>query len=198
MTAARVAAQESHLALSPGDPTNGWRAAVRPVNLLSDSALIRPLLSGLPLRFHFHVELWHDRFLLDDLVRSATWSLILYHEPLSGEYNLTRSWDPGHDEWFATLDAAASALQRWYLAPIEGPALGGDSYYYDAHLEVEILSLGDLDELEHWLRGEVADDDNVGTAMGRGFKRLFIRLIGLSARKYEARTKLFQPQSGEP
>lgn len=194
MAVSTAAAQDPHLSLSPGDRENGWQATVRPENLLSDSALIRPLLSGLPLRFHFQVELWHDEFLFDDLVDRASWSLILYQEPLSGEYNLSRSWDPGHDEWFATLDAAAQALESVYLTPIDPPQRNTGRYYYDARLEVEILSLGDLDELEHWLRGEVADDDNVGTALGRGFKRLFIRLIGLSARKYEARTDLFEPR----
>jgi hypothetical protein len=59
---------------------------------------------------------------------------------------------------------------------------------------VEILSLGDLDELERWLRGEVVDDNtSVGSAFTRGLKRLFIRLIGLSARKFEARTDAFRP-----
>ncbi len=84
-------------------------------------------------------------------------------------------------------------MQRWYAAPIDGPEPGTGRYYYEARLEVEILSLGDLDELEHWLRGEVAEEDDVGSAFGRGLKRLFIRLIGLSARQYQARTDLFRP-----
>lgn len=124
----------------------------------------------------------------------SSWSVFLYQEPLSGDYSLTRSWEPERDEWFPTLAAAARALERWYLAPIPGPEPFSGRYYYEARLEVEILSLGDLDELEHWLRGEVEDEGDVGGAVARGFKRLFIRLIGLSARKYEARTDLFQPR----
>lgn len=189
-----AAAQEPRLSLSPGTPENGWRAAVRPVGLFSDSALIRPLLSGLPLRFHFQLELWSDRFLTDGLVDRAAWSLILYQEPLSGDYNLTRSWDPDADEWFATIEAAAQAVERWYVSPITGPNPRSGTYYYEARLEVEILSLGDLDELEHWLRGEVSEEGDIGSAVGRGLKRLFIRLIGLSARRYRARTDLFRPQ----
>ncbi|MGD8697870.1 MAG: hypothetical protein PVJ43_01185 [Gemmatimonadales bacterium] len=194
-----VAAQQPHLSLSPGNVENGWRATVQPVALLSDSALIRPLLSGLPLRFYFQLELWHDRLLADGLVAQSTWSLILFQEPLSGEFNLARSWDPEHDEWFATLAAAAQALERVYLSPLPGPEPNSGNYYYDARLEVEVLSLGDLDELQHWLQGEVGGqdsdvDNSVAGAVGRGLKRLFIRLIGLSARKYEARTELFQPR----
>jgi hypothetical protein len=194
-----VAAQQAHLSLSPGNAENGWRATVQPVALLADSALIRPLLSGLPLRFHFELELWHDKFLADGLVARSTWSIILFQEPLSGEFNLTRSWDPEHDEWFATVAAAAQALERVYLSPLPGPEPNTGNYYYEARLEVEVLSLGDLDELQHWLRGEVsAEDSDVGDdaarILGRGLKRLFIRLIGLSARKYEARTELFRPR----
>ncbi len=192
--AAPAAAQETFLSLSPGNAANGWRAAVRPVGLFADSALVRPLLSGLPLRFHFQVELWHDQFLADGLVSRSSWSLFLYQEPLSGNYSLTRSWDPGRDVWFPNLNAATRALEVWYLAPMQGPQPNSGRYYYDARLEIEILSLGDLDELERWLRGDVGDDGaNVGNVLGRGLKRLFIRLIGLSARRYQARTELFRP-----
>lgn len=179
-------------------PANGWRPAVRPVGLLSDSALIRPLISGLPLRFHFRVELWHDEFIADGLVDRLTWSLVLYQEPLSSEYRMSYSWDPEAQEFFTSLEAAAVALERWYLAPLRAPEPGSGRYYYEAQLEVEILSLGDLDELEHWLRGEVGTQEpesggGLAGLLGRGFKRLFIRLIGLSARKFEARSESFRP-----
>ena len=51
--------------------------------------------------------------------------------------------------------------------------------------------------LREEVRGEVSNEEVTGSglfgALGRGFKRLFIRLIGLSARKYEARTDSFRP-----
>ncbi|HSG80654.1 MAG TPA: hypothetical protein VLC48_00270 [Gemmatimonadota bacterium] len=195
--AAPASAQGPHLSVSPGNSDNGWRAAVRPVGLLSDSALIRPLLSGLPLRFHFQLELWNDRFLADGLVNRTTWSLILYQEPLSAEYRLTYSWVPDAEDWFISLEAVTAALERWYQTALPGPEPGSGTYYYEAKLEVEILSLGDLDELEDWLRGEVTTGEVSGGglfgALGRGAKRLFIRLIGLSARKFESRTDTFRP-----
>ncbi len=167
---------------------------MRPVGLFADSALIRPLLSGLPLRFYFQLELWHDKFLADNLVDRSAWSLILYQEPLSGDYGLTFSWDLDTVEWFVSLEAAARKIEAWYQAPIDTPEPNSGNYYYDASLEIEILSLGDLDELERWLRGDVGGDaSNIGSVFGRGLKRLFIRVIGLSARRYEARTELFAP-----
>ncbi|HEU0051954.1 MAG TPA: hypothetical protein VFQ39_02210, partial [Longimicrobium sp.] len=68
-------------------------------------------------------------------------------------------------------------------------------YYYLARLEVETLSLSDLEELRRWLRGEarpaVAGEKPVGRAVERGLKRFFVRLLGLPARRYEARTHVF-------
>ncbi len=161
---------------------------------MKDSALIKPLISGLPLRFHFQLELWHDKFLADGLVDRVSWSLLLYQEPLSEQYSLNRSWDPDRDEWFETLEGAAAAIERWYLSPLPGPDPGSGTYYYEGRLEVEVLSLGDLEELEHWLKGEVEEEDgDLGGAVGRGLKRLFIRLIGMAARKFEARTQRFRP-----
>jgi hypothetical protein len=130
-------------------------------------------------------------------VHRATWSLILYQEPLSDEYRMTYSWAPEAEDWFITLEAASAALERWWNTVLPGPEPGSGSYYYEAKLEVEILSLGDLDELEHWLRGEVTGEEITGGgvfgALGRGLKRLFIRMIGLSARNYESRTESFRP-----
>lgn len=167
---------------------------MRPVDIFADSTFIRPLLSGLSLRLRFQIELWNDRFLADGLVHRSGWSLILFQEPLSGQFNLTRSWDPDNDEWLATLDEVTAALERWYQAPRTGPKPGSGTYYYEARLEVEVLSLGDLEELEHWLKGEVAaEDTDVGSALGRGIKRLFIRVIGLASRTFQARTEPFHP-----
>jgi hypothetical protein len=90
--------------------------------------------------------------------------------------------------------SVAQALESWYRSPFAGPTPGSGRYYYEARLEIEILSLGDLDELEHWLRGDVVGErSGVGSAFTRGLKRLFIRLIGLSARKLGARTDVFRP-----
>jgi hypothetical protein len=192
--AAPAAAQRPSLSLETGSPGNGWRALVRPLNLFTDSVLVRPLLSGLPLRFHFQLELWHDKFLADGLVDRSSWSIILYQEPLSGEFNLTRSWDPQRDEWYSDLRSATQTLQSWYQSPFPGPTPGTGRFYYEARLEIEILSLGDLDELEDWLRGDVVGErSGVGSAFTRGFKRLFIRLIGLSARKIGVRSEPFRP-----
>ena len=69
-------------------------------------------------------------------------------------------------------------------------------YYYTATLELETLSLSDLEELERWLQGElqpaVTGDRSIPGAVGQGAKRLMIRLLGLPARRLEGRSGKFE------
>ena len=64
-------------------------------------------------------------------------------------------------------------------------------------LDVETLSLSDLDEVERWLRGElkpaVRGQKNPGTAVTRGIRTLVVRLLGGEKRHYEARSGTFKP-----
>jgi len=63
-------------------------------------------------------------------------------------------------------------------------------------LEVEVLSMSDLDEIDRWLRGElrpaVRGKRNPGTALGRGLSRLATRLLGGENRRYEQRSPMFR------
>ena len=180
--------------VSEGSAENGWRAAVRPVGVLADSALVRAVHAGFPLRYRFTLELWRDRF-VDALAGRTTWSVVLAHEPLSGRYRLHRSWEEGRAHWFAELDSARAAIEVWYLTPLPPPEPGSGAYYYDARLEIEAITVSDLEELERWLRGEIGPTASGGVpgAVARGVRSLFIRLAGLGTRRYEARTRTFRP-----
>jgi hypothetical protein len=67
--------------------------------------------------------------------------------------------------------------------------------YFIGVLDVESLSLTDLDEVERWLRGElqpaVRGDGNPGTALGRGIRQVFVRLLGAERRNLQARSRTF-------
>ena len=69
--------------------------------------------------------------------------------------------------------------------------------YYHAVLEIEKLSLSDLDELNAWLSGELRPatrgQRNPGTALARGFQTLMLRMLGGENPRYEARSKTFVP-----
>lgn len=166
------------------------RLTVGPV--LDDGALADAVRSGLPLRMRFRVELWRDRF-FDELVDHADWSLILAYEPLDGRFLVARPDVEIVDE-YSSYEAARAALEAEY-APGLRPGRRG-RFYYLASLEIETLSLSDLEELGQWLRGELAPAvsgrRSVAGAVGTGLRRLLIRVLDLPARRYHARSGYFE------
>lgn len=169
--------------------TPGGAPAVAVGGVLADEALEEAARSGLPLRMRFRVELWRDE-LFDDLVQQDAWTAVLAYEPLE------RRFLAGTDSLaaFADYGPARAALERVYL-PALTPVRPG-RYYYLAFLEIETLSLSDLDELEQWLRGElepaVRGRRSVPGALGSGLKRVLIRVLDLPARRYQARSAPFR------
>lgn len=159
--------------------------------VLQDDALEHAARSGLPLRLRFRIELWRDQ-LFDRLVGDVSWDAVLAFEPL-GRHFLAGETSGDSLAAYATYDQARRALEQAY-DPHLVPTRPG-RYYYIAFLEVETLSLSDLDELQRWLRGQlgpaVQGQRSVPGAMGTGLKRLLIRMLDLPARRYEARSGRF-------
>jgi hypothetical protein len=60
---------------------------------------------------------------------------------------------------------------------------------------VEALSVGDLDEVNLWLRGDVRGNRNPGSAIGRGLRALATRLLGGQRRSYSEQSPTFRPTS---
>lgn len=183
--AAAIAQAPLVVTVQDGTPT----VVVGPV--LADEALMEAADSGLPLRLRFRIELWRDEF-FDDLVRQVEWARLVVYEPL--ERNYLAGAPGGSLESAVSYSAARQLLERDYQPRLR-PQQGG-RYYYLASLEVETLSLSDLDELEQWLRGEVGPAvrgrGSVPGAVGAGLKRLLIRVLDLPARRYEVRSEHFR------
>ena len=97
-------------------------------------------------------------------------------------------------EYVGVADAE-NAVEGPYKTSISLPRKGVRGYY-NLLLDVETLSLSDLDEVNRWLRGElkpaVSGKKNPGTAIGRGVQTLIVRLLGGEKRHYEARTGTFR------
>lgn len=187
---APAAAQgRTQLSVSVAGPREGWQPVVRMEGLLRDAALRDALHSGLPLRLHLRVELWRDA-LVDRLVEVQSTEMALSYDPLERSYLFETARAP---QRFASLADAESAIGTLLAVPLR-PA-GRGRYYYLALLEVETLSLSDLEELRRWLRGDarqaLAGRSSVGRALERGVRRALVRVVGLSARRYEARTPSF-------
>jgi hypothetical protein len=175
------------------DAANGHRPVIRVGPVLADGELERAATSGLPLRVRVRVELWKDR-LFDQLVDSTSWSTVIVHEPIGDQF-FVRSLPASRGSRRASSYASArQAVESEYLLSMRPPGEG--RYYYTVSLQIETLSVSDLEELERWLQGElqpaVSGQRSVPGAIGQGAKRLMLRILDLPERRYEARTGRFR------
>jgi hypothetical protein len=157
--------------------------------------------NGFPMRLHYRVELWAARRLFDNMLTSAEWDVIVRYDALNEQYRIfrvdssragTRNRTLGV---FKNIVDAATEVERPMRVPLTASSQTGRQYYR-AVLNVATLSNNDLDEMERWLRGElrpaVRGERNPGTAIGRGVRRVLVRLLG-EVRNLEARTPAFSP-----
>jgi hypothetical protein len=188
---APAAAQEGGgFAVRVGTAAEGWRALLQVPALLDDRGLADALGSGLPLRFRLRIELW-EKGLFDRLADAQEISLALLQDPL--DRSLTLETERSSRRYATAVDAQAAV--RAALRPSVRPRREG-RFYYLASLEVETLSLSDLEELERWLQGElqpaVSGQRPVPAAIGQGARRLLLRLLDLPQRRIDARSDRFQ------
>lgn len=180
------------VSVTPGTGTP--RVLLGPV--LESEGVRSSLEAGLPVRVRVVTELWRVRT-LDALEGRHEWRATLRLDPLSGRY-LVETATLGSGE-VPSLAGARAFLQDRLRPPLAPPR--GGTYYYLGRMEVETLSLSDLDELRRWLRGDVGaaveGREDVGSALGRGVRRLFVRLLGLPVRRYEARSPVFEHEGSD-
>jgi hypothetical protein len=172
---------------------------VRTGNVIAGGEMKKLLESGFPAHLHYRADLWSRGGWFDDLDRSVEWDVFVRYEPLTKTYRVTRVIDR-HVETigrFEHYEDAQAAVARPYLAPLPARRTR-DRQYYLVRLELEVMSMSDLDELERWLRGElrpaVRGQRNPGTALGRGLSTLATRLLGGEKARYEQRTETFRTQ----
>ena len=171
---------------------------VRSTALLSDAPMRNLLINGFPARLHYRIERWATGGWFDDIKAAAEWDVVVKYDALSKRYHVfraiaNRAVQIGSYETPAQAEEAVSAPFR---APISLPRRGQRTYY-NLVLDIETLSLTELDEVERWLRGElkpaVRGKKNPGTAVSRGVRTLVVRLLGGEKRRYETRSGAFRP-----
>ena len=175
---------------------DGQLPEARVSGLLEDDRWTSALLSGLPLRLHYRLELWRSRSSwFDAAVRSVEWDVVVRREPLLDQYTVT------------TVLLGRTRLQRYPDLAALGRALGvayriavratdRGSYYYMATLSVSTLSDSDLDEMDRVMRGEAGaatdDNGNLGDAVGRSARRMLLRVAGLPIMRVDGRSETFE------
>lgn len=161
--------------------------------VLADRELADAARSGLPIRLRARVELWRDKF-IDELVDDSTWSVVVAFEPLTRRFFVRSTAGAEAARAFASFEAARTAVERTY--PLAMMPRRPGRYYFTGSLEIETLSVSDLQELERWLQGNlqpaVGGDQSIPGAIGDGAKRLLIRVLGVPSRRFEARTERFR------
>ena len=199
LLAAPVEAQKVRLEVLP-PAENAWAddvPAVLSSGLLSDAAMRDLLANGFPARLHYRLERWTAGGWFDDLKAAFEWDVILKYDVLGKKYQAVRVVNKKVESLgeFPSFEEAATRTEAAYKPAISLPKKGQRGYY-NLLLDVETLSLSDLDEVERWLRGElkpaVRGKKNPGTALGRGVRTVVVRLLGGEKRHYEARTGTFR------
>jgi hypothetical protein len=170
---------------------------IRTANIIADKELQKLLQNGFPANLHYRADLWSRGGMFDDVKASVEWDVLVRYEPLTKTYRVAR-FVGGQAEnlgRFERYEDAQAAVARPFQPRIPARRTR-DRQYYIVSLEVEVLSMSDLDEIERWLRGElrpaVRGKRNPGTALGRGLSRLTTRLLGGENRRYEQRTETFR------
>jgi hypothetical protein len=190
---AREAARPRFIVELRHDAAGAARAPlVRVEQVLGDGVLLGALRNGFPVRLAYRLSLWRDSWPFDRLEREATWDVVVVQEPVSGAFELLRTG--GAPERHNTVGSLAAALAMTYTADLL-PERGG-RHYFVATLDIETLSISELEEVERWLRGDLAraltERGDIGDALSRGARSVMIRLSGLPQRRFEARSPTFR------
>jgi hypothetical protein len=183
-------------ALAANSPPAG--ATVRAYRMLDDRQMRELLLNGFPAALRFRLELWRVGGLFDDIEGSTQWEMLVRYDPYSKQYLVVRRQGSGGLEdfgGFPTLQAAEAVMERAFPVALR-PQRSGSRYYYNVVLDVETLSVSDLDELNRWLNGElkpaVRGKRAPLSALRRGLGTLLSRVLGGEKRHYEARSGAFR------
>ena len=197
-----VAAQApSHVEVSLTNTVGGLRGApqVRSVHIFADRDIREMMHSGFPARLHYRLELWGAEGFFDNLKRQVEWDVIVRYNPLKRRYTATRIEGDRVTALgsFDSLDPIEEVLSHATQPALALPD-GHDKYYYNLVLDVQMLSVSDLDEVERWLKGDLGPaahgEKNPATAIGQGAKTLITKLLGGQEKHYEARSKVFRPR----
>jgi len=199
LLASELLGQKARLEVT-APPQRAWTEqapSVSSAGLLADDAMRDLISNGFPARLHYRLERWKSGRWFDDIQAASEWDVILRYDVLGKRYQVARVVNKKAEALgdHPTLEGAAEAAEAPYQTTISLPRKGQRGYY-NLLLDVEMLSLSDLDEVERWLRGElkpaVRGEKNPGTALTRGVRTLVVRLLGGEKRHYEARSGTFR------
>jgi hypothetical protein len=184
------AAAQRRLQLEVTAPSPAVPSTVTALSLFGDPDLRELVRSGFPLSLRFRLELWRSGGLFNDLEGRQEWELIIQYDPSAQRYRVVRRQGGRVEDLgsFATLATAQSVLERPLRVTLL-PRREGARYYYNFALDMEALSVSDMDKLSQWLRG--VRGGTAATALGSGVRTLMLRMLGGERKSYEKRSPTF-------
>lgn len=165
-------------------------AVVTATSLFGEPDMRELVRSGFPASLRFRLELWRKGRLFDDLEGQFQWDLIIQYDPTAERYHLIRRGNGKLEDLgsFATLGTAQTALEKPVKTTL-APERAGSRYYYSITLDIEALSVSDMDQLERWLRGVRSGPGP--SALSSGVRTLILRMLGGEKRHYRDQTPTF-------
>jgi hypothetical protein len=183
--------------LPAGDQLTKVGPLVTATAMLSSPRARDPLAAGFPARFHFMVTLWSEGGLDNKIERRAEYDVLVHFLAMEKKYEVVQNVNDHVLSLgkFDRVEDAEGAIARPTRAPIRAFS-SKKRFYYRVTLDVQVLGASDLDEVNGWLKGELAPaikgDRNPGTAVTRTIRYLTSRLLGGDSREFEAQTPAFQ------
>ncbi len=183
--------------LPPAGSRGVMAPGIRTEYVFTDPRVADLLRNGFPARLHYRLELWSTRGWFNSLREAIEWDVIVRYRSLDERYLVSRVVDDRVESLgaFESLRDVERVVAQPYQPPLT-PRSRREELYYVATLDVEMISVSDLDEVERWLRGElrpaVRGEKSAGTAITRGVRTLVVKILGGSSRHYEAKTGRFR------
>jgi len=186
---------QRRVSLSVTPPASASSAPiVTAANLFADPDMRDLVRSGFPASLRFRLELWRVGGLFNDLEGHQDWELIIQYDPSAQRYRVVQRQGGRVDDLgsYSTLSTAQALLERPLRAQLM-PSRQGARYYYILTLDIEALSVSDMDQLEHWLRG-ARSGGTAASALGSGVRTLMLRMLGGERQHYTGRSATFRAQ----
>jgi hypothetical protein len=182
--------------LPANSPPRG--ASVQASGLLGGAKIRELMRSGFPAALSYRLELWRTGGIFNELESTTAWNVLVRYDPYSQQYLVVRRQGASLVEdfgGFPSLQGAEAVLAKPFQVALPARR-GGARYYYNLVVDIEALSVSDLDELERWLRGElrpaVRGKRAPIPALRRGIGTLLSRVLGGETLHFEARSGTFR------